>query len=182
MLHIQTLVRNRTHCCPATLVSNIHREVWLVHADLTCVNYITAVRWSTIKAWMLIMESDIRANDITSQPSVISHIRAQNEAGFLHPHLHHVLFSSSARSAEGCTMRTRTCQMWRKSQTSGASAWRTNLPAIHTTANLFSIWREKVHFFVCILLISVINIHYILKYWGFCSPVGTCTCKHKLYL
>ncbi len=142
MLRIQTLVRNR----PAILVSNIHREVWLVPADLTFINYITAVRWSTIKAWMLIMESDFGANDITSQPRVISHIRAQHEAGFLHPHLHHVLFmfSSSARSAEGCTMRTRTCQMWRKSQTSGASAWRTNLPAIHTTVNLFSIWRGKV--------------------------------------
>lgn len=121
---------------------------------------------------MLIMEFDMRENDITSQSSVISHIRSQNETGYLH--LHHVFISSSAPSAEGCTTRTRTCQMWRKSLTSGASAWRTNLRAIYTTVNLFSIWREKV-LFLSILLLIANDIYCNLTYWGFDSSVGTCT-------
>ncbi len=162
-----------THCCPATLVSNIHREVWLVHADLTCINYITScVRWSTIKAWIFNHGIWHSANDITSQQRLYLNPSTENEAGFLHPHLHHVLFSSSARSAEGCTMRTRTCQMWRKSQTSGLQRGGQTCPAIHTTANL-SVYGGKRLLFLCVyILISAINIHYNLKYWGFCSPFG----------
>lgn len=53
-------------------------------------------------------------------------------------------FSDSAPSAEGCTMKMRTCRTLRKLSTSGASAWRRSSSVTLTAQNMSSFWMEEV--------------------------------------
>lgn len=52
--------------------------------------------------------------------------------------------SHSVPSAEGCTMKTRTCRTWRRLSTSEASAWRRSSSATLTAQNMSCFWMEEV--------------------------------------